>query len=190
MLKTKAIYIDEDVRRKYIELNNSGVTDDFQLLIDWISSNITVIGTDTEYQESELSILFKEQEWNNNSSRNKQQRKLDSLLNDNTNFEISNKTNSVNTTQNSKINWTILFVTGRNRRKNKSKETRRKSNWLRLDQLELLEKFSKGKNLILPEDICNPINLTDQQLPDDELNVCNGGLKFISTVKSFHNSLL
>ena len=58
MLKTKAIYIDEDVRRKYIELNISAVTDDFQLLIDWISSNTTVI----EYQESELSILFTEQE--------------------------------------------------------------------------------------------------------------------------------
>ena len=81
-------------------------------------------------------------------------------------------------------------MTGRNRRKNKSKETRRKSNWLRLDQLELLKKFSKGKDLILPEDTCNPINLTDQQLTDDELNVCNVGLKFISTVKSFHNSLL
>ena len=45
---------------------------------------------------------------------NKQHRKLDSLLNPNTN-ETSYETNSVNATQNYTINITALFVTGKNR---------------------------------------------------------------------------
>ena len=56
-------------------------------------------------------------------------------------------------------------------------------NWLRPEQRELLEQRSKAKNVSLPEDMFRPINLTDQQLTEDELNVCRLGLKFTPTVK-------
>ena len=69
----------------------------------------------------------------NRRSRNKQQIKLDSLLNQNTN-ETSNEINSVNATQNYTMNRTALFVTGRNRCKNKNNTRRRKSNWLKPEQ--------------------------------------------------------
>ena len=60
------------------------------------------------------------------------------------------------------MNRTTLFVTGRNRRKNKINARRRKLNWLRPEQQDLLEQLSKAKNVILPEDMFNPIKLTDQ----------------------------
>ena len=86
------------------------------------------------------------------------------------------------------MNRTALFVTARNRRKNKNNARRRKSNWLRPEQRESLEQLSKAKNLILQEDIFSSINLTDQQLTEDELNVCKLGLKFITTVKRYDSS--
>ena len=83
------------------------------------------------------------------------------------------------------MNRTALFKTGRNRRKNKNNARRRKSNWLRPEQRELLEQLSKAKNVILPADMFNPVNLTDQQLTEHELNLCKLGLKFITTVKRY-----
>ena len=69
------------------------------------------------------------------------------------------------------MNRIAFFVTGRNRRKNKNNGRRRKSNWLRPEHRELLELLSMAKNIILAEDMFNPINLTVQQLTEDELNV-------------------
>ena len=86
------------------------------------------------------------------------------------------------------MNRTALIVTARNRRKNKNNTRRRKSNWLRPEQRESLEQLSKAKNLILPEDIFSSITLTDQQLTENELNVCKLGLKFIPTVKRYESS--
>ena len=79
----------------------------------------------------------------------------------------------------------ITDITGNNRRKNKNNTARRKSNWLRPEQRELLEQLSRSKDIVLPEDMFNPINLTDQQLTEDELNVCKLGLNFIPTVKRY-----
>ena len=107
------------------------------------------------------------------------------MTNINNNNDQSNEINSGNITQNSTINKTALFITGNNRRKNKNNVTRRKSNWLRPEQRELLEQFSHSKDINLPEDMFNPINLTDQQLTGDELNVCKLGLKFIPTIKRY-----
>ena len=76
------------------------------------------------------------------------------------------------------MNRKALFVTGRNRR-------RREAKWLRPEHRELLEQFSKVKNIVLPEHMLNPTDLTDQQLTKDELNVCKLGLKFILTVKQY-----
>ena len=136
--QNKTTYIYEDLRKKYTELNHNVVSDYLPLLIEWINSNITVLGTKIEYLESQLrrvasesdhlelrNMLLKEQERINRRSRNKQQRKLDSLLNRNTN-ETCNETNSVDTTQNYTMNRTALFVIGRNRRKNKNNARRRK----------------------------------------------------------------
>ena len=99
-------YINKEVRKKYTELNNNVVSDYLPLLIEWVNSNTTVLGTEIEYLESELrqvasesdcfelrNVSFKEQERINKSSIDKQQRKLDSLLNRNTN-ETYNETNS------------------------------------------------------------------------------------------------
>ena len=52
---------------------------------------------------------------------------------------------STNTTHNSIINRTSLFITGNNRCKNKNNTARRKSNWLRPEQRELLEQLSRSK---------------------------------------------
>ena len=78
-------YINEEVRKKYTELNNNVVSDYLPLLIEWINSNTTVLGTEIEYLESELrqvvsesdylelrNISFKEQERINKSSIDKQ----------------------------------------------------------------------------------------------------------------------
>ena len=56
-------------------------------------------------------------------------------------------------------------------------------NWLRPERRELLEQFLTQKNVVLQEDMFNPINLTDQQLTKDELNVCKLGLKIVPIVK-------
>ena len=88
-------------------------------------------------------------------------------------------------TQNSTMNRKALFVTGRNRRKNKNNVRKRKSNWLRSVQPELLEQLSKAKNIILPEHMFNAINLTDQKLTEDKLNVFKLGFKFIPTVRRY-----
>lgn len=130
------------------------------------------------------NILFEQQKRINKRSRNEQQRQIDTLLNRNTN-KIYNETNSVNTTENSAMNRTALFVTCRNRCKNKNNARRSKSNCLRHEQRELLEQLSKAKNVILPEDMFHPINLTDQQLTEDELNMCKLGLKFIAKIKRY-----
>ena len=107
-----------------------------------------------------------------------------SLLNRTAN-ETSNETDSVNTTQNSTMNKTAFFVTGRNRRKNESNIRRRRSNWLRPEQRELLGQLSKAKNIVLPEDMFNPISLSDQQLTEDELNVRKLGLKSVPIVTRY-----
>ena len=78
-------YINEEVRKKYTELNNNVVSDYLPLLIEWVNSNTTVLGTEIEYLESELrqvvsesdylelrNISFKEQERINKSSIDKQ----------------------------------------------------------------------------------------------------------------------
>ena len=78
-------YINEEVRKKCTELNNNVVSDYLPLLIEWINSNTTVLGTEIEYLESELrqvvsesdylelrNISFKEQERINKSSIDKQ----------------------------------------------------------------------------------------------------------------------
>ena len=83
------------------------------------------------------------------------------------------------------MNRTGLFATCRNRCKNKNNASRRKSNCLRHEQRELLEQLSKAKNVILPEDMFHPINLTDQQLTEDELNVCKLVLNFIPVAKRY-----
>ena len=83
--KYKMTYINEEVRKKYTELNNNVVSDYLPLLIEWINSNTTVLGTEIEYLESELrqvasesdylelrNISFKEQERINKSSIDKQ----------------------------------------------------------------------------------------------------------------------
>ena len=150
-----------------------------------------------EYQDSELkrvpiesnylelqNILITEDKRINQKSVDKQRKKLDSLINIDNN-EKSNEMNSTNTTHNSIINRTSLFITGNNRRKNKNDTARRKSNWLRPEQRELLEQLSRSKDIVLPEDMFNPINLTDQQLTEDELNVYKLGLKFIPTGKRY-----
>ena len=83
--KNKMTYINEEVRKKYTELNNNVVSDYLPLLIEWVNSNTTVLGTEIEYLESELrqvasesdylelrNISFKEQERINKSSIDKQ----------------------------------------------------------------------------------------------------------------------
>ena len=195
--KNKATYIDEELRNKYTELNKSAITDYLPLLIDWINDNITILNKEIEYRDRELkrvaiesdylelqNILITEDKRINQKSVDKQWKKLDSLINIDNN-EKSNEMNSTNTTHNSIINRTSLFITGNNRRKNKNNTARRKSNWLRPEQRELLEQLSRSKDIVLPEDMFNPINLTDQQLTEDELNVCKLGLKFIPTVKRY-----
>ena len=89
-----------------------------------MESQLRRVASESDYLELR-NMLFKEQERINRRSRNKQQRKLDSLLNRNTN-ETCNETNSLNTTQNYTMNRTALFVIGRNRRKNKNNARRRK----------------------------------------------------------------
>ena len=46
-----------------------------------------------------------------------------------------------------------------------------------------MQQLARSKDIVLPEDMFNPIHLTDQVLTEDELNVCKLGLKFIPTVK-------
>ena len=48
-----------------------------------------------------------------------------------------------------------------------------------------MKQLARSKDIVLPEDMFNPINLTDQVLTEDELNVCKLGLKFIPTVKRY-----
>ena len=73
--KSKTTYIDEDLRKKYTELNNNTILEYLPLLIELINSNIAVLGIEIEFLESELrsvtsesdylqvrNILFKEQE--------------------------------------------------------------------------------------------------------------------------------
>ena len=73
--KSKTTYIDEDLRKKYTELNNNTILEYLPLLIELINSNIAVLGMEIEFLKSELrsvtsesdylqvrNILFKEQE--------------------------------------------------------------------------------------------------------------------------------
>ena len=48
-----------------------------------------------------------------------------------------------------------------------------------------MQQVARSKDIVLPEDKFNQINLTDQLLTEDELNVCKLGLKFIPTVKQY-----
>ena len=56
-------YINEEVRKKYTELNNNVVSDYLPLLIEWINSNTTVLGTEIEYLESELRQVVSESDY-------------------------------------------------------------------------------------------------------------------------------
>ena len=44
--RNKTTYIDEEIRKKNTELNNNTVADYLPLLIEWINSNISVLGTE------------------------------------------------------------------------------------------------------------------------------------------------
>ena len=46
--KNKTTYTDEDLRKKYTELNHNAIPNYLPLLIEWINSNITDLGTDIE----------------------------------------------------------------------------------------------------------------------------------------------
>ena len=111
--------------------------------IEFLESELRSVTSESDYLQVR-NILFKEQEWIDKRSINKQQRKLDSLLNPNNN-ETSYETNSVNATQNYTVNITALFVTGKNRLKTINNARRRKLNWLRPERRELLEQFLTQK---------------------------------------------
>ena len=52
--KNKTTYIDEDLKKKYAELNNSAIKDYLLLLIDWVNSKITILNREIESWDSEL----------------------------------------------------------------------------------------------------------------------------------------
>ena len=89
--KNKTTWIYEELRKKYSELNSNSASDYLPLLIEWLNSDSTVLGTEVEFLESALrriasesdylelrNILFKEHERINKKWRNKRQRKLHS----------------------------------------------------------------------------------------------------------------
>ena len=78
------------------------------------------------------------------------------------------------------MNRSALFVTGRNRHKSKNQRMKK-----------VIEVVKTQKAIIIRTKIyfyqriflINPIILTCEQLAEDDLNLCNLSLKFISTVK-------
>ena len=104
------------------------------------------VSYDNKWQD-EFALIFYTifARWNNKTNTNKEQKKLDSIINLNNNNKESNEAISVNTTEYSAMNKIALFAPSRNRRKDKIKERKKRLNWLRPKQQELLEQFSNAK---------------------------------------------
>ena len=135
-----------------------------------------------EDYESILLTVTNERQRINRNENDKQQRKLDNLLNVAPNLPLED---SVELLQPPRPRRRSVFKRGRNRRVNRNSNRRRKSNWIRPEARPLLNLLQEANEMELPDDMFDPIQLTEDNLDENEKNVCKLGLKFVPTVKSY-----
>ena len=129
-----------------------------------------------------METVTNERQRVNRSENERQQKKLDKLSGN-----VINSTPVVTNLQptQERSRRRSTFIHGRNRRVNRNSRKRRKNNWLRGVDLTLLDLLKESHQVSLPEDMFDPIELTNERLEENEKNVCKLGLKFVPTVKKY-----
>ena len=195
-MDSNVTYMDKELLNICNEINIDASNSVINEVVNWLDVEIRKIVVDeadvrdklkqiasVEDFQSISETVTRERQRVNGSENDKQQKKLDRLLTEhNARHGILEET-PVRTRSNTSRRST--FVRRRNRRVNRKSSIRRKRNWIKNANLELLNLLRDADNIQLPEDMYDAINLTDTNLDENESNVCRLGLKFVPSIRKY-----